>query len=104
MKVQLQALKARNDELTAHSIKIEDHERILNAEIQKVEKAAQDKLGQIQAQMEGQMTKAFEERIVESHSHMQHQLKELAERLQQEKQHAIDSLAKECEWREQQLR
>lgn len=50
------------------------------------------------------MTKAFEVRLIESHSHMQHQTKELAERFSQEKQHAIDSLAKEYEWREQQLR
>jgi hypothetical protein len=35
--------------------------------------------------MESQMTKAFEDRLIESHSHMQHQLKELAERLNQEK-------------------
>lgn len=81
MKAQLQALKIHNDEILASSIKVEDHERILNAEIQKVEKAAQEKLGRIQSQMESQMTKAFEDRIIESHSHMQHQLKELAERL-----------------------
>jgi hypothetical protein len=44
----------------------------LNAEIQKVENTAQEKLSRIQNQMESQMTKAFEDRIIESHSNMQH--------------------------------
>lgn len=52
MKQQMQALKSLNEELLTSSIKVEDHERILNAEIQKVEKAAQEKLSRIQSQME----------------------------------------------------
>lgn len=39
-KAQMQFLKSQNDDLLNQSIKVEDHERILNQEIQKVENAA----------------------------------------------------------------
>ena len=50
------------------------------------------------------MTKAFEDRITESHAHMQQQVQDATSRLLKEKQQEIDTISKEHEWREQQLR
>lgn len=43
----MEALRAENEALKQHSIRIEDHERILNNEMQKTEKAALEKLAKI---------------------------------------------------------
>lgn len=79
---QLNELQAQNTDLTQHTIRVEEHERILNSELQKAEKQAHDKFVKLQSQMEQSMTKAFEEWITESHQIMQLQIKDVTSRLQ----------------------
>lgn len=67
-------------------ISIDEHERLMNAELQKAEKQAHDKLLMLQSQMENHMTKLFEERITDTHNQMQHQFKDMVARLTQDKE------------------
>lgn len=50
------------------------------------------------------MTKAFEDRLTETHNQMQLQVQEITDRITQEKQMELDTLAKDHEWKEQELR
>lgn len=84
-------MQQQNEQIRDNSINVEEHERILNEEMQRAEKAAHEKLAKIQEQMQAHMTKVFEERITDSHTQMQQQLDEATSRLAHENQLKLEA-------------
>ena len=84
-------------------IKITEHESILNTELQKANQSAQEKLEQIQADMEQELVKTLQERVKACDEECNKKISDMHTNLNQMNKQALDHQQQEHNWKLREL-